>query len=65
MDRFLSFYKTGLAYLIELNKRGVAISEFYTSILLTKMLTPYATSYVDLQSPAGAGTVFWSTTTMV
>lgn len=56
MDRFLTFYKTGLAYLIELNKRGVSISEFYTSMLLTKILTPYATNYVDLQSPAGAGT---------
>lgn len=56
MDRFLSFYKTGLEYLLELNKRGVAISEFYTTMLLTKILTPYATSYVDLQSPAGAGT---------
>jgi His-Xaa-Ser system radical SAM maturase HxsB len=56
MDRFLAFYKTGLAYLIDLNKRGTHISEFYTTMLLTKILTPYATSYVDLQSPAGAGT---------
>jgi His-Xaa-Ser system radical SAM maturase HxsB len=56
MERFLSFYKTGLAHLLDLNRRGVRIREFYTTMLLTKMLTPYATSYVDLQSPAGAGT---------
>src|ERR1022692_1157255 len=29
--------------------------EIYAKILLTKILTPYATGYVDLQSPAGAG----------
>jgi His-Xaa-Ser system radical SAM maturase HxsB len=56
MDRFLSFYKTGLEHLLRLNKSGIPIAEFYTTMLLTKMLTPYATSYVDLQSPAGAGT---------
>jgi len=29
--------------------------EIYARILLTKILTPFATGYVDLQSPAGAG----------
>jgi radical SAM protein with 4Fe4S-binding SPASM domain len=29
--------------------------EIYAQILLTKILTPYATGYVDLRSPAGAG----------
>jgi uncharacterized protein len=56
MDRFLAFYKKGLDHLLNLNKSGVRISEFYSAMLLTKMLTPYATSYVDLQSPAGAAT---------
>jgi His-Xaa-Ser system radical SAM maturase HxsB len=56
MDRFLDFYKKGLDHLIKLNKDGVRISEFYSTMLLTKILTPYATSYVDLQSPAGAAT---------
>jgi uncharacterized protein len=30
-------------------------SELYARLLLRKMLTPYPTGYVDLQSPAGAG----------
>ena len=29
--------------------------EVYTQILLQRILTPFATGYVDLQSPAGAG----------
>src|SRR5262249_18600683 len=56
MDRFVEFYKTGLAYILDLNRRGVDFQEVYAKILLTKILTPYATGYVDLQSPAGAGT---------
>ena len=54
-ERFLEFYRTGLEYIIELNRHGVDLSESYAKILLSKMLTPFPTSYVDLQSPAGAG----------
>jgi len=54
-DRFLDFYKEGLAYIIELNRKGIDLSEAYAKILLTKILTPFPTTYVDLQSPAGAG----------
>jgi His-Xaa-Ser system radical SAM maturase HxsB len=53
-DRFLEFYRTGLDYIIELNRQGIEISEAYAKILLTKILTPFPTSFVDLQSPAGA-----------
>jgi uncharacterized protein len=55
VERFLDFYKKGLAYIIDLNRGGVHISEAYAKILLTKMLTPFPTRFVDLQSPAGAG----------
>jgi His-Xaa-Ser system radical SAM maturase HxsB len=55
VERFLNFYKTGLAYIIDLNRQGVNISEAYAKILLTKILTPFPTRFVDLQSPAGAG----------
>jgi His-Xaa-Ser system radical SAM maturase HxsB len=54
-DRFLTFYKTALTHIINLNRRGTAIVEVYAQILLRKMLTPFASGYVDLQSPAGAG----------
>jgi uncharacterized protein len=52
---FLDFYKTGLDYIIQLNRHGTDLSEAYAKILLTKILTPFPTSFVDLQSPAGAG----------
>lgn len=55
MDAFLDFYKTGLAHIVEINRRGYTLVEVYTKLLLTKILTPYGTGYVDLQSPAGAG----------
>jgi His-Xaa-Ser system radical SAM maturase HxsB len=52
---FLEFYTRAFKRIVELNVAGTPIIEVYAQILLTKMLTPYATSYVDLQSPAGAG----------
>jgi His-Xaa-Ser system radical SAM maturase HxsB len=52
---FLEFYCRALAHIIELNRAGTHLVEIYAQIILTKMLTPYATGYVDLQSPAGAG----------
>ncbi len=53
--RFLDFYRKGLSYILELNRRGIDLAEIYARIILTKILTPLSTSYVDLQSPAGAG----------
>lgn len=53
--RFLEFYKEGLEYIIELNRRGIPFVETYAQILLRKMLTPFPVGYVDLQSPAGTG----------
>src|SRR6202050_54496 len=55
IDAFLKFYKTGLAHILNLNRQGYDLAEVYAKILLTKILTPYGTGYVDLQSPAGAG----------
>lgn len=55
MSRFLQFYKRALDYIIELNRRGIDFQEVYAKIILTKILTPYPTGYVDLQSPNGAG----------
>lgn len=54
-DQFVEFYKEALRYIVELNRQGTDLLEIFSQILLTKMLTPFATGYVDLQSPAGAG----------
>lgn len=53
MERFLEFYKKGLAYILDLNRSGYRLAEIYSQILLSKILTPHGTGYVDLQSPAG------------
>jgi His-Xaa-Ser system radical SAM maturase HxsB len=53
MGRFLDFYKKGVAHILKVNRGGYHIAEVYTQILLTKILTPHGTRYVDMQSPAG------------
>ncbi|MGH2568168.1 MAG: His-Xaa-Ser system radical SAM maturase HxsB, partial [Bacteroidota bacterium] len=55
VDIFLDFYKEVLNYIIGLNRNGQYFVESYAQLLLKKILTPFATGYVDLQSPAGAG----------
>lgn len=55
MERFLEFYKRGLKHILNINRSGYRLTEIYTQILLTRILTPYGTGYVDLQSPAGEG----------
>jgi His-Xaa-Ser system radical SAM maturase HxsB len=52
---FLEFYARALKHIIELNRAGSFFVEAYTQLILRKMLTPFATGYVDLQSPTGAG----------
>lgn len=54
-DDWLKFYFEGLDYIIQINKDGFHFVEQYAALLLTKMLTPYSTGYVDLMSPAGIG----------
>tara|TARA_R110001583_G_scaffold157341_1_gene309254 strand:+ start:1691 stop:3208 length:1518 start_codon:yes stop_codon:yes gene_type:complete len=54
-QEFMRFYEEAITYLIELNLQGIQIEETYASLLLTRILTPFPTSYVDLQSPAAAG----------
>ncbi|HEV8337616.1 MAG TPA: His-Xaa-Ser system radical SAM maturase HxsB [Candidatus Polarisedimenticolia bacterium] len=54
-QEFIEFYKAALDHVINLNRNGVAFMEVYAQILLRRMLTPFPTGYMDLQSPAGAG----------
>lgn len=55
VEDFIKNYIEGLNYIIELNKKGVFFIEGFAALLLKRMLTPFATGFVDLQSPAGVG----------
>lgn len=55
VSEFVSFYKKILDYLIAVNLRGHFFEESFTSLLLTRILTPFSTGFVDLQFPAGTG----------
>lgn len=55
VEEFIANYKEGLDYIIELNKQGTFFVEGFAALLLKRMLTPFATGFVDLQSPAGVG----------
>jgi uncharacterized protein len=54
-SRWLEFYKRGLRYILEINKRGRFFREFYSSLILQRMLTDRPIGFVDLRSPAGIG----------
>ena len=55
VEEWLEFYKKVLAYIVELNIQGVPFREEYAALILRKVLTPFGTGFVDLQSPAGIG----------
>jgi len=54
-EKFMEFYRKGLAYILDLNRNGTDFQETYAKIILSKILTPFPTGYVDLQSPSGLG----------
>lgn len=53
IDEFINEYKKALDYIIDINLRGTYFVEGFASLLLTRMLTPFSTGFVDMQSPAG------------
>ncbi len=55
IERFVSAFEEALNFIIELNLKGTMFIEHYTTLLLTRILTPFGTGFVDLQSPSGAG----------
>lgn len=55
VDRWLEFYREGLDYIVDLNKQGVQFTEYFASLLLTKMFTSNDPGFVDLMNPSGAG----------
>jgi His-Xaa-Ser system radical SAM maturase HxsB len=54
-EDFVEAYCRALDYIIALNIDGVYFVENYARLLLQRILTPFSTGFVDLQSPAGAG----------
>lgn len=55
VEHFVENFEKALNFIIQLNLRGTMFIEFYTRLLLTRILTPFSTGFVDLQSPSGAG----------
>ena len=55
IEDFVEEYIKALNYIIELNLKGVHFVDYYSSLLLSRVLTPFSTGFMDLQSPAGAG----------
>lgn len=53
MDMFVERYLEALDYIIDLNLKGTFFVEYFASLLLTRLLTPFSTGFVDMQSPAG------------
>ncbi|WP_420969328.1 His-Xaa-Ser system radical SAM maturase HxsB [Bradyrhizobium sp. B120] len=53
--RWLGFFERGLRRILEINHQGTAFREFYSALVVTRMLTDKPIGYVDLRSPAGVG----------
>lgn len=53
ISSFVKKYKEAVDYIIELNLNGTYFVEGFASLLLKRILTPFSTGFVDLQSPAG------------
>jgi uncharacterized protein len=55
IDDFVNAYKKAIDYIIKLNQQGIKFVEYFGTILLTRILTPFSTGFMDLQSPSGVG----------
>jgi His-Xaa-Ser system radical SAM maturase HxsB len=55
IEEFINEYIKALNYIISLNLNGKVFVDYYSSLLMRRILTPFSTGFVDLQSPAGAG----------
>ncbi|WP_298261690.1 His-Xaa-Ser system radical SAM maturase HxsB [Bradyrhizobium sp.] len=53
--RWLRFFEQGLRRILDINHKGTPFREFYSALVLTRMLTDKPIGYVDLRSPAGIG----------
>ena len=54
MHSFVKAYIKALKYIFSINKKRY-FPEYFATLLFSRILTPFATGFVDLQSPAGVG----------
>lgn len=54
-EDFITAYKDAFEYILDLNLNGIHFIESYAYLFLRRILTPFSTGFVDLQSPSGAG----------
>ncbi|MCK5606223.1 His-Xaa-Ser system radical SAM maturase HxsB, partial [Candidatus Pacearchaeota archaeon] len=54
-DEFMDSYRQGFEYILKINLDGHFFVEEYARLILMRILTPFSTGFVDLQSPTGAG----------
>lgn len=54
-QQWLMFWKRGLRYILDINKSGRRFPEFYSGLIIRRMLSDEPIGYVDLRSPAGIG----------
>jgi len=52
---FIDAYKKALDYIIDINIKGTYFLEGFAALILARILTPFSTGFVDMQSPAGVG----------
>src|SRR5215475_6394912 len=53
--QWLDFYELGLRHILGINRACHHFPEFYSALLLKRILTDRSIGYVDLRSPAGIG----------
>ncbi|MBN1386387.1 His-Xaa-Ser system radical SAM maturase HxsB [Candidatus Woesearchaeota archaeon] len=53
-EEFIEFWKKGMDYILELNKKGTLMTERIVMIFLKKIFTNSDPNYLDIRSPCGA-----------
>lgn len=55
VEEFVKSYENALDRIIKINLNGNRFVEYFATLLLSRILMPFSTGFVDLQSPTGAG----------
>lgn len=55
LEEFVQIYRDALEYIFTINQNGTFFAESYAALIFERIMTPFSTGFVDLQSPTGAG----------